>query len=229
MSLNTEPAGPPSTNKGRATRDRILAAAAELIYRHGVAGTSTPAIRDAAGVSSSQIYHYFSDKDDLTSAVIAYQSDAIMAAQAQLLAGADSLDALLRWRDLLVDTARRQHGLGGCPLGSLVSELADEHPRARALLSAGFDRWVDAIRLALTRLVENHTLDDELDIEHASLALLAAIQGGLLLAQTQHTTSALEAGLDTALDAVRAHATAAGQVNAGQTAIRPPSTGRIAP
>ena len=31
----------PTTQKGRATRDRIVAAAAELMYRHGVAGSST--------------------------------------------------------------------------------------------------------------------------------------------------------------------------------------------
>ena len=100
----------PSTRKGRATRDRIVAAAADLMYRHGVAGTSTPAVRDAAGVSSSQIYHYFADKDDLTRAVIAFQTDANLAFHAPSLARLDSLDALRAWRDVVVDAARQQHG-----------------------------------------------------------------------------------------------------------------------
>jgi TetR/AcrR family transcriptional regulator, transcriptional repressor for nem operon len=114
----------PSTKKGRATRERIIAAAADLMYRHGAAGTSTPALRDAAGVSSSQIYHYFADKDDLIRAVIVFQTEAILANQAPLLARLDSLDALRAWRDVLVDAARQQHGAGGCPLGSLSSELS---------------------------------------------------------------------------------------------------------
>ena len=206
MPIRVEPASIPSTRKGRATRERIVAAAAELMYRHGAAGTSTPAIRDAAGVSPSQIYHYFGDKDDLTTAVIAHHTEAIMAAQAHLLGSADTLETLARWRDQLVDTARQQGGTGGCPLGSLSSELADDHPWAREAVSGGFDRWLDAIRNALSGLVDNHTLRADIDVDQRALALLAAIQGGLLLAQAQRSTNALEASMDTALDAVRAYA-----------------------
>ena len=60
------------TSKGQATRDRILAAAATLMYQQGVAGTSTEALQAAAGVSASQVYHYFNDKHSLTRAVIEY-------------------------------------------------------------------------------------------------------------------------------------------------------------
>lgn len=197
----------PSTKKGRATRERIIAAAADLMYRHGVAGTSTPSVRDAAGVSSSQIYHYFGDKDDLTKAVIAHQTGMIVALHTQLLTRVENLDALDGWRDFLVDTARQQSGMGGCPLGSLASELADDHPWARQAISASFDHWLTAIRTALATLVDNRTLRGDTDINQLALALLAAIQGGMILAQAQRNTAALEAGLDTALAAVRSHAT----------------------
>jgi AcrR family transcriptional regulator len=43
------------------------------MYEHGVAGTTTEDILQAAGVSNSQLYHYFADKAELTRAVIAYQ------------------------------------------------------------------------------------------------------------------------------------------------------------
>jgi AcrR family transcriptional regulator len=190
-----------TTQKGRATRDRIIAAAADLMYHHGVAGTSTPAVRDAAGVSSSQIYHYFADKDDLTRAVIAYQSEAIVSHQAPLLARLDSFDALRSWRDVVVDAARQQNGAGGCPLGGLSSELSDANPWARDALAAGFTEWSETIRTGLAAMIENSTLRREADPAGLALALLAAVQGGLVLAQAQHTTAALEA----ALDAVIAH------------------------
>jgi AcrR family transcriptional regulator len=206
MPTRAAPQEEPSTRKGRATRERIVAAAAVLMYRHGVAGTSTPAVRDAAGVSSSQIYHYFADKDDLTRAVIAFQSEAILSHQAPLLARLDSIEALRSWREVVVDAARRQNGAGGCPLGSLSSELSDDHPWARDALAASFTVWSEAIRAGLAAMVDNGSLRPETDATTLSLALLAAVQGGLVLAQAQHTTDALEAALDAVITHIHDHA-----------------------
>ena len=58
------------TRRGRETRERIVAAAAELIFERGVAETTLEDIRAAAGVSGSQVYHYFEDKQALVRAVI---------------------------------------------------------------------------------------------------------------------------------------------------------------
>ena len=43
------------TRKGLATRARIVAAAAELMFHHGVAGTSNEDVLAAAHVSNSQL------------------------------------------------------------------------------------------------------------------------------------------------------------------------------
>lgn len=200
----------PSTSKGRATRDRIVVAAAELMYRNGAGATSTPAVRDAAGVSSSQIYHYFSDKEDLTTAVAAHQAESVVGVQSRALGEVDDLDGLDRWRDLVVNAAQSSSGVGGCPLGSLASELADEHPLVRDELATGFSRWQRALRDALTTLVDNGTLHGA-DADRLAAALLAAVQGGLLVAQATRSTAVLEAGLDTVLEVVRSHASAPAQ------------------
>src|ERR1700733_15820911 len=94
------------TRKGLATRARIVEAAAELMFRHGVAGTSNEDVLAAAHVSNSQLYHYFPDKNALVRAVIEYQADGIIEGQRPLLDQLDSLAALRQWRDIL---ARRHH------------------------------------------------------------------------------------------------------------------------
>lgn len=191
-----------TTAKGQATRQRIVTAAADLMFRQGVAGTSTPAVRDAAGVSSSQIYHYFADKDALTRAVIAHQTETIVSSQTAMLSRLDSLAALHAWRDVVVQVVRDLDYAGGCPLGSLSSELSDHSVPAREAVADGFTQWAGAIRDGLQHMIDCGVLRPDTDPGRLSLAMLAALQGGLLLAQAQRTTAALEAGLDTVIHAV---------------------------
>ncbi len=208
----TQDPAQPLTAKGQATRERIVRAAAELMFRHGVASTSTPAIRDAAGVSSSQIYHYFADKDALTRAVIAYQTRVIVGTQAELLGRLDNLAALRAWRDVVVQTERDLRCVGGCPLGSLSSELAEHDPDARAALADSFSRWSGAIRDGLQRMIDRGVLRADADPDTLSLAMLAAMQGGLLLAQAQRNSTALEAALDTMIERIEQHVATPGDL-----------------
>lgn len=196
-------ARPRLTPKGRATRERIVAAAARLMFEQGVAGTSIEEVRAAAGVSSSQLYHYFADKQELVRAVVDYQSDAVLAAQEPLLSHLDSLAALTAWRDAIVELQRSRGCVGGCPIGALAGELADTDPVARAGIRDGFARWEAAIHAGLRAMRERGELRDDADPARLALGVLAALQGGLLLTQTRRETAPLEAALDLALDHVR--------------------------
>jgi AcrR family transcriptional regulator len=170
------------------------------MFEHGVAGTSTEDVQAAAGVSTSQIYHYFGDKRMLVRAVIAYQTEAVLGVQQPLLSRLDSLDALGAWRDFVVELQRKHGCAGGCPIGSLGSELADSDPEARAEVAAGFARWEQAIRDGLRAMHSRGELRAEVDPDVLALATLAALQGGLLLTQIRRDTRALEAALDTVID-----------------------------
>jgi TetR/AcrR family transcriptional regulator, transcriptional repressor for nem operon len=193
---------PRLTRKGAETRERIVSAAAELVFEHGVANTSIEDVKEAAGVSSSQLYHYFGDKQALIHAVIAHQSDAVIAAQEPLLGKLDSLDALRAWRDQAVAIQRQLHCKGGCPIGALAGELAESDPEARADLAAGFARWEDAIAAGIRAMHDRGELPAEVDPDRLALALLAAHQGGLVLTQVRREPTALEASLDAMIEHV---------------------------
>lgn len=188
------------TAKGLATRERIVEAAAQLIHERGVASTTTELVRDAAEVSSSQLYHYFKDKMELVRAVIAYQTDAVIGAQAEFLGHLDSMQALRRWRDLLVRVQRGARCTGGCPLGTLSSEVAEIVPEFRIDLNRAFTRWEEGIRSGLRAMYARGELRKDTDPDRLATALLAAVQGGLLLTQIRRNTKPLEAAVDTMLD-----------------------------
>jgi AcrR family transcriptional regulator len=174
-----------------------VAAAAALIHERGVAGTTFEDVRTAAGVSGSQLSHYFAGKDELVQAVIDHQADIIVGNQEQADLG--TTEGIKAWRDMVIAAARSSGGKGGCPLGSLGGQLAETDPEARALIAAGFTRWSAAIGDRLrSRQAAGH-LPADVTPDDLAVTLLAALQGGLLLAQVQRDTRPLETALDTIL------------------------------
>ena len=192
----------PFTRKGQMTRNRIVAAAAQLTYDRGVAGTSIEDVQVAARASGSQMYHYFRDKADLIRAVIAQQTDAVLGNQEALLAQLDTLEGLRAWRDFIVDYRRTLHRWGACPLGSLAVELAESDAAARADLATAFARWAESIARGLRTMQRRGELRADADPNRLAFALLAAAQGGMLLTQTMRDLAPLEYALDTMIDSI---------------------------
>jgi AcrR family transcriptional regulator len=188
---------PRLTAKGQRTRARIVKKAARLIHEHGVAGTTLDDVKAAAEVSGSQLYHYFSDKDELVQAVIDYQAATIVNNQRHADLG--SVNGLQSWRNRVVEVARDTEAKGGCPLGSLGGQLAESDPEARAHLGAGFERWSTAIGDGLRTLFADGRLPCDIDPDDLAVTLLATVQGGLLLAQLQRSADPFETAVDTLL------------------------------
>jgi AcrR family transcriptional regulator len=187
---------PKLTAKGARTRARIVEEAAGLIHERGVAGTTLEDVKAAAEVSGSQMYHYFPDKDDLVQAVIDYHADGIVSRNRQALGSANGVEA---WQKMVIAAAKRTKAKGGCALGSLVGQLAESDPAARALIASGFDQWAAAIGDGLRSLHAEGKLPPDVDPDDLAITLLATLEGGLLLAQAQRSTRPFETAVNTLL------------------------------
>ena len=194
----TSPSSRPLTRKGQETRQRIVDAAAGLIFRQGVAHTTIEDVRAAADVSSSQLYHYFDDKPALVRAVVDQQADTMVGGQENF--DFSTLEGLRAWRDFVIAAQREHHCSGGCPIGSLGGQLAETDPDARAHLAEGFKRWEATIQSGLREMHARGELTA--DPNTLGLALLAALQGGLLLTKIKRDTAPLEAALDAMLELI---------------------------
>src|ERR1700727_2655347 len=187
---------PRLTSKGARTRARIVEEAAVLIHERGVAGTTLEDVKVAAEVIGSQMYHYFPDKNELVQAVIDYQAESIVNRQRDVLEGANGVEA---WQKMVIAAAKRTKAKGGCQLGSLVGQLAESDPEARALIAAGFDQWAAAIGDGLRSLHAEGKLPSDLDPDDLATTLLATLQGGLLLSQVQRSVRPFETAVNTLL------------------------------
>ena len=195
----------PFTTRGRATRERIVRAAVGLIAERGVAGLSLDDVGEQAAASRSQLYHYFDDKDDLVRAAVGATGEMVLAGQDELLGAVDSWESLDHWFDSLVAFQRRRHARGGCPIGSLAGQLAEYDAEARHVLAANLERWEESIRDALARMQQTGALTAEADPAVLATAVLAALQGGLLLTQVHRDPERLRRALDGARSMLRAN------------------------
>ena len=196
----------PLTKQGRATKERIVRAAAELIAERGAAATSLDDVIAATGASKSQLYHYFADKHGLVGAVVEYQCAAVLGLQTHALASVSGWADLERWAETMVAIVDEQGARGGCPIGTLAAALSDTDEQFRTSLTGAFRAWSDAIRGALLRLQENNLISPTADLDSLTTIMLSAIQGGLLLSKTTRDTGQLRIALDGAISQLRANA-----------------------
>ena len=120
----------PTTERGRVTRDRVISAATRLVRERGVAGVSLDDVEAEAAVGRSQLYYDFDDRDDLLRAVAAATADRVVAGLAGRRATwTASRGCGHRWMrgppESRSDASRARRRPGGCPLGSLASQLAE--------------------------------------------------------------------------------------------------------
>lgn len=109
------------------------------------------------------------------------------------------------WRDRIVEIQRDAGSAGGCPLGSLASELADRDEFARRVLSESFDKWEASFRSGIEGMKQSGLLRPDADPERLGAVMLGALQGGLLLCRIRKSVASLETVLDGALDYVKTY------------------------
>jgi AcrR family transcriptional regulator len=94
-------------------KDRILAKAADLFMRYGIKSITMDEIASSLGMSKKTIYQFFTDKDDLVSAVIGQEitkneaecfqfRDEAKDAVHEVFLGVEDMDELLRYTNPLV-------------------------------------------------------------------------------------------------------------------------------
>jgi len=193
----------PRTARGRATRERIVRAAAELVAKRGVAGTSLDDVREIAHASKSQLYLYFADRDELLRAVAKSTCDSVLETQADALADFDSITGIERYLDEIV-ALQVERNTPGCPIGSLAGQLIERDEASRLILADGLERWELSLRNGLEAMAAREQLRPDANPVLLASQTLMLLQGGLLLSQVRRDPSQMRIAADTVLELIRA-------------------------
>ncbi len=194
----------PKTGKGRATRDRILAAASELMVEQGIGASSLDKILERSGTGKSQFYHYFQDRSDFLKALLDYEISGIRRLHADHLERLDSLQGIRSWFEAISGWNRSQGCRGGCPLGNYAAEVAPREENLRPTVARAFADWSAPLVRGLEAMRSRGELREGAVPAELAEFVLASVQGGFLLSRTSRDPGPLDRALGHALAYLKA-------------------------
>jgi AcrR family transcriptional regulator len=170
------------------TDQKILRAMAELLRVQGYAATGIQQLARAAGAPTGSIYHHFrGGKREVAAAALRQTGAAYIELLPMLLDRDDDLPTAIEAAFAAAAEDMANTGWANmCPVATVASEIADTEPELRQVAAEVIAFWVDTG----TRYLEHRGLS-RADARAVMYALLAALEGGFLLARAQHDVEPL--------------------------------------
>jgi len=180
------------------TRDKLLKAAFEEIYRRGFQAASLDTILAKAGVTKGALYHHFPDKASLGYAVVDEVVKGLLLERWGVLEppSGDPVTALQRiLRGRAASVTNREVELG-CPLNNLAQEMSPLDQRFRRGVNATFDIWTGAVAKDLERGQANGVVRRDVDAQKIAAFVVASIEGSFGLAKGAQSAAMLRSNLE---------------------------------
>ena len=170
-------------------RERLIAAAKEVIYARSYEAVSVDELCAAAGVNKSSFYHFFSSKQQLV--LVALESQWQWFEQTVLAPTfSDHLspqEQIVRFFDLIQQQQQAQKQtdghMRGCPIGNLSLEMSTQDELIRARVEQFFRAWLSYFERMLSEAKVQGMVPATLDTTVTAQALLAYFEGVILLAK----------------------------------------------
>ncbi len=171
------------------TRERLIQAARDLIFNRGYESVGVQELCERANVKKGSFYHFFPSKRDLTLAALKqhwshYKIGIEQCVQAPL-PPLERVKYLFKQLHLQYSTIADSGGvLTGCAFGSLTMEVSARDPILRKALERVFFEWEALFARVFQAAVLTGDLPSTTDVQQGGRALLAYLEGILLLVKT---------------------------------------------
>ncbi|GLV60294.1 TetR family transcriptional regulator [Dictyobacter sp. S3.2.2.5] len=176
--------------KGEQTRAMILAQVAPLFNQQGYSGSSLSDIMRQTGLEKGGIYNHFKSKEQLALQAFDYSyallDQRIRAVLADKKHALERLYALLSYFQDLADDPPVP---GGCPILNTAIESDDAEPALRDRARAAMDQLRSTFRRIISKGIEREELRPGIDVETWTSAMIAALEGAVMLSRLYQDTS----------------------------------------
>jgi AcrR family transcriptional regulator len=162
------------------TREELLEAAFNEIYRNGYQGASLDSILAESGITKGSLYYHFGSKQGLGYAVVEERVKSLVRERyiRPFRTTKDPAEAL-RKMGLRMERELLKTGIlsKGCPVNNLVQEMSGVDEGFRRRLAAILDEWKDTIAEGLRQGQDRGLIRAEVDAEAVATFVVATYQG----------------------------------------------------
>lgn len=180
----------------RDSRAELVRTMSQLLRDQGYAATGRAELLTRSGVSNGSLYYHFpGGMEELAEAALQTSGEEVATALHEAMDSSSSAgDGVVRFLDQAQASVVDGECLG-CPVTPTALESPIISPRLRAVAAACFDHWASII-------AERLRADGwpEQSVDSSASALLALIEGALLLARVSNDTSHIENAKQAALN-----------------------------
>ncbi|HSF15171.1 MAG TPA: TetR/AcrR family transcriptional regulator [Vicinamibacteria bacterium] len=196
--MKNAPAPTRRASAADATRQRLLRAAFEEIYRHGFQSASLDGILSRAGVTKGALYHHFQDKTALGYAVVEKVGRVALERWLGPLRSADKdpLTALQRAYQRIAATLDERDIELGCPLNNLAQEMSPIDPQFRRRIEVTFAAWRAGYARAIRRAQKAGIVRKDVNPRRVASFLVAATEGSFGTGKSAGSRAMLRSNLE---------------------------------
>ncbi|MBV2091262.1 MAG: TetR/AcrR family transcriptional regulator [Candidatus Thiodiazotropha sp. (ex Ctena orbiculata)] len=176
------------------TRQALLEAAYEEIYRNGFQAASLNTILERTGVTKGALYHHFSSKQKLGYAVI----DEIISQKLDrewltpIQQPGHPIDVMIGVIQLAGQQITGQQIDQGCPLNNLAQEMSPIDPGFRQRIDHLYRKWQESIEKILRDGQQAGTVKPSINPADAALFILASLEGCMGIAKNAQSIDELK-------------------------------------
>lgn len=173
------------------TRQKLLNAAFQEVYRSGFQSADLDTIIGKAGVTKGALYHHFENKEALGYALVEEVITELTREKwvRPLAAAKNPIDELIR-----IFEADPLMIRDGCPLNNLSQEMSALHEGFRKRLGKVFHEWQTAIANGLREGQKARQVRADIDANDSATFIMALYEGYLSLAKNAQDPKLLESG-----------------------------------
>jgi TetR/AcrR family transcriptional regulator, transcriptional repressor for nem operon len=164
--------------KGRATRQRVIAQAAPVFNQHGFAGTTLSELMEATGLQKGGIYRHFAGKEQLALEAFDHAHEVAMRLRFEKIDG--DAGAIAKLKQFVTSFARRRSPIaGGCPIWNTAVDCDDGNPALRERAQAAFQSWLDRLAKIVREGMATGEIAEHIDPDELATLLVCSLEGAL--------------------------------------------------